>query len=120
MAAYRRLILERPFPNSFPRKHSNRRARTLYFDCAKYAEQMRAVGLSCFTMKTTSVQRSMFEPTDDEIRDYAHHLYEQSGCIPGRDLENWLEARDCLMAQAKFPKTETHLQKRHSELVGQH
>lgn len=71
-------------------------------------------------MKTTSLQRSMFEPTDDEIRDYAHHLYEQSGCIPGRDLENWLEARDCLMAQAKFAKPETHLQKRQGELVGQH
>ena len=36
------------------------------------------------------------EPTDDAVRDYAYHLYEQSGSTPGRDLENWLEATDCL------------------------
>lgn len=38
------------------------------------------------------------EPTEDDIRDYAYHLYEQSGCIPGRDIDNWLEARACLLA----------------------
>ena len=37
-------------------------------------------------------------PTYQQIRDYAHHLYEESGCIPGRDLDNWLEAEACLMA----------------------
>ena len=31
-------------------------------------------------------------PTDDEIREYAYHLYLESGRIPGRDLENWFEA----------------------------
>lgn len=35
-------------------------------------------------------------PTDDEIREYAHHLYVQSGRIPGRDLENWVEAEACM------------------------
>jgi len=38
------------------------------------------------------------EPTEDENRDYAYHLYEQSGRIPGRDLENWFEASACLRA----------------------
>ncbi len=37
-------------------------------------------------------------PGDGEIRAYAHHLFEQSGRISGRDLENWLEAKACLKA----------------------
>ena len=45
--------------------------------------------------------------TDDEIRDYAFHLYEQNGCIPGRDLDNWLEAKACL--EACVPKNRAHL-----------
>ena len=28
----------------------------------------------------------------DEICRIAHELYEKSGCIQGRDLENWIEA----------------------------
>ncbi len=28
----------------------------------------------------------------DEIARIAHELYEKSGWIPGRDLENWIEA----------------------------
>ena len=31
-----------------------------------------------------------------DIRAYAAHLYEQSGRIPNRDIENWLEAKACL------------------------
>jgi len=46
------------------------------------------------------------EPSEDEIRDYAAHLYEQSGRIPGRDLDNWLEAKACL--QANIPKEHAH------------
>ena len=38
------------------------------------------------------------EPTDDDVRDYAYHLYLQSGRVAGRDLENWLEAKACLSA----------------------
>jgi hypothetical protein len=37
-------------------------------------------------------------PSDDEIRTYAHHLYQQSNCRPGHDLDNWLEAIACLRA----------------------
>ncbi len=35
---------------------------------------------------------------DDEIRDYAYHLYTQGGCQPGHDLDHWLEAEACLCA----------------------
>jgi hypothetical protein len=46
------------------------------------------------------------EPSEELIRDYAEHLYEQSGRIPGRDLDNWLEARACL--EANIPKLHSH------------
>jgi hypothetical protein len=49
---------------------------------------------------------ALLEPTDEDVRDYAYHLYLQSGCVPGRDLENWLEARACL--EACIPKSKTH------------
>jgi len=45
--------------------------------------------------------------TEAEIRDYAQHLFEQSGRIPGRDLDNWLEAKACL--EANIPRHLTHL-----------
>lgn len=41
-------------------------------------------------------------PSEDDIRDYAYHLYEQSGRVPGHDLEHWLEAKACL--EANIPK----------------
>ncbi|MEO6002662.1 MAG: DUF2934 domain-containing protein [Opitutus sp.] len=44
---------------------------------------------------------------EDEIRDYAYHLYEQSGCASGHDEENWLEAKACL--EANIPRERTHL-----------
>jgi hypothetical protein len=37
-------------------------------------------------------------PCEDDIRSYAYHLYEQSGRMPGHDLDNWLEATACLNA----------------------
>jgi hypothetical protein len=40
-------------------------------------------------------------PTEAEIRAYAHQLYIQSGGLPGRDLENWLEAEAYLTALAR-------------------
>lgn len=35
---------------------------------------------------------------EDDISAYAAHLFEQSGRIPNRDIENWLEAQACLAA----------------------
>ena len=55
--------------------------------------------------------------SDDDIRDYAYHLYLLSGCVPGRDLDNWLEAKACL--SARIPKAETHTRlHRQTERVG--
>jgi hypothetical protein len=38
------------------------------------------------------------QPSEDVIRDYAYHLYQQNGCASGHDVENWLEATACLKA----------------------
>lgn len=35
----------------------------------------------------------------DEIARTAHELYMKSGCIPGRDLENWVEAENIVKAR---------------------
>jgi hypothetical protein len=40
----------------------------------------------------------------DEIAKVAHELYEKSGRIPGRDLENWLEAERIVMERHKGQK----------------
>ena len=45
--------------------------------------------------------------TEDEIRDYAYHLYDQSGFAAGRDLDNWLEARACL--SSGISKADSHI-----------
>src|SRR4051812_8666352 len=48
---------------------------------------------------------------DDEIRDYAYHLYVQNGCLPGHDLEDWLEARACI--EANIPKAHSRARLHH-------
>jgi len=53
-----------------------------------------------------AMHRVRQEPDENQIRDYARHLYEQSGCVPGRDLENWLEAERTLTA-ALQPSVQT-------------
>lgn len=37
-------------------------------------------------------------PSEEDVRDYAFHLYQQRGRVPGRDLDDWLEAAACLKA----------------------
>lgn len=49
------------------------------------------------------------EPNEGEIRDYAFHLYEQSQCAPGHDLENWLEATACLKASIPTHQSNSRL-----------
>ncbi|MES1194357.1 MAG: DUF2934 domain-containing protein [Opitutus sp.] len=48
-------------------------------------------------------------PSDDEVRTYAHHLYQQSNCRPGHDLDNWLEAAACLKANIPAHRSATRL-----------
>jgi hypothetical protein len=45
-------------------------------------------------------------PCEEDIRNYAYHLYEQSGRMLGHDLDNWLEATACLTA--RIPEHCTH------------
>lgn len=49
-------------------------------------------------MKPPSTRPAAPEPTEEDVRAYAFHLYQQSGCAHGRDLENWLEAKAALQA----------------------
>jgi hypothetical protein len=64
-------------------------------------------------MKSHSLRSILpFEPlTEEDIRDYAYHLYVQSGCAPGRDLDHWLEAKACL--SACIPKARSHARLHH-------
>ncbi len=59
-------------------------------------------------------------PSEDDIREYAYHLYVQNGCVPGRDVDNWLEARACLCAcipSAQSPtRLHQHLQRSEEKL----
>ena len=47
----------------------------------------------------------LIEPTDEDVRKAAYLLYIASGCVPGRDLENWLTARSHLV-NSEFPRDE--------------
>jgi hypothetical protein len=42
------------------------------------------------------------DPSEEEIRDYANHLYVQRGSVDGHDWDDWLEAKACL--GANIPK----------------
>ncbi|BCB97130.1 hypothetical protein JZK55_20520 [Dissulfurispira thermophila] len=47
----------------------------------------------------------------DEIAKVAHELYEKSGRVPGRDLDNWLEAEKIVMARYEGQKAKGRRQK---------
>lgn len=67
-------------------------------------------------MRKKPVQvRVQHEPSEEEIRDYAQHLFEQNGRIPGRDLDNWLEAKACL--EANIPRQRSHV-RLHRHMAG--
>ncbi len=54
-------------------------------------------------------------PSEDDIRNYAYHLYQQSNCLPGQDLGNWFEATACLKANIPSHQSGTRL---HHHLSG--
>jgi hypothetical protein len=61
-------------------------------------------------MKKKSIRPLVLpKPSEDDIRDYAFHLYQQSNCIPGQDLDNWLEATACLKANIPSHRSGTRL-----------
>ncbi len=47
------------------------------------------------------------KPTHEEIAQRARALYEQSGCVQGRDMDNWLQAEAQLMSMRKATGTES-------------
>jgi len=51
------------------------------------------------------------EPGESAIRDYAFHLYQQGGSVPGHEQDDWFEARACL--QANIPKNCSHRRLHH-------
>jgi hypothetical protein len=55
-------------------------------------------------------------PSEDDIRSYAYHLYEQSNCAPGHDLANWFEATACL--QANIPSHQSAARLHHHVNAG--
>ena len=57
-------------------------------------------------MKRKSTPPRAPAPTEDEIRAFAHHLYQQSDRGAGHDLAHWLEAEACL--KARIPKHLSH------------
>lgn len=52
--------------------------------------------------KSLSAKAPAQIPAETDIRDYAYHLYEQTGRLEGHDLDNWLEAKACL--EANIPR----------------
>jgi len=61
-------------------------------------------------MKNTTTSAPVCsQPCDEEVRDYAYHLYQQSACAPGHDLDNWLEATACLKANIPADQSGTRL-----------
>jgi hypothetical protein len=66
-------------------------------------------------MKTTPGY-APYEPSESDIREYAYHLYCQGGCVPGHDLDNWLEAESCL--RAEIPQNRSR-QRLHHHIQGQ-
>jgi hypothetical protein len=49
--------------------------------------------------KPVTRQECQARPTDEQIAARAHAIYEASGCLPGRDLENWIRAETELLQQ---------------------
>ena len=48
------------------------------------------------------------QPTHEQIAQRAQELFERSGRIPGRDVENWLEA-EAQLRTARRPGTENKI-----------
>ena len=59
-------------------------------------------------MKTRARPQPDLTPVlrQDDIRDYAEHLYEQGGRMPGHDLDNWLESEACLRCHLRPSRAE--------------
>jgi hypothetical protein len=68
------------------------------------------------TMKQKNSASSAPRPSDDDIRDYANHLYVQRGSTNGHDVDDWMEAQACLCANIPKDASRTRLH-HHTNLV---
>jgi hypothetical protein len=64
---------------------------------------------SYFMKNKPSRAQPASRPSEEDIRSYAYHLYQQSNCRPGQDLGNWLEAIACLSARVPSERSNTRL-----------
>jgi hypothetical protein len=55
-------------------------------------------------------------PSEDEIRDYANHLYVQRGSLNGHASDDWLEAEACLAANIPKESSRTRMH-RHAQIT---
>jgi len=65
---------------------------------------------------TPSDRQPSSQPSEDEIRDYANHLYVQHGSLNGHDRDDWLEAEACLRANIPKESSRTRLH-HHTQLT---
>lgn len=63
------------------------------------------------TSQPTQLSATAPQPSEDEIRDYANHLYVQHGSLNGHDCDDWLEAEACL--RASIPKESSRTRMHH-------
>jgi hypothetical protein len=65
-------------------------------------------------MKTMPPLRIKRFPTHDEIERLAYQIYVNRGRQPGRELDDWLEAKETLLLDENYPQIpETPKQKAH-------
>jgi len=48
------------------------------------------------------------QPSDEDIRLYAYHIYERNHCTPGHDLAHWFEAAAFLRSNPPFHRNGAH------------
>jgi hypothetical protein len=78
---------------------------------APAARTKQPVAVAHATPSARQPSASAPQPADDEIRDYANHLYVQNGSSNGHDRDDWLEAEACL--RANIPKESSRTRMHH-------
>lgn len=54
---------------------------------------------------------------EEEIKQVAYEIYVQTGCIPGRDLDNWLEAEKIVLEKyGLIKRKESHTKTKSSNV----
>ena len=69
------------------------------------------------TSSAKQISATTLRPSDSEIRDYAHHLFEQRGSVIGHDGDDWREAEACLVAN--IPKESSRTRMHHHTQIAE-